>query len=434
MPGVGADALAVLVVEVDRVDQLAVDVELELVDGAVADPHRPGVAVAAQVVELGLVGDVAVDVVEHPQRAEVVGRAVLGRVRHPVREPAHERRRLVGEAEPQQRVEAERGVADPHVAVVPVAAPAHRLGQARGRRGDDRAGRLVGEQLERQGGAVDRLAPASGVRRARHPRPPELRGPLEQPVAVDLAGGGHLLAVAEDLEHEQRLLALAQPEVGEHVAVLQAQVDARGQPQAYAVPGDQHAVLDGLGRGVGAAVVGPGGQAHRQLGGAAHGAHAAHDALAVVGVGRLEDRHEVVDLGDAALGHEPGDQDGAVGEVELAGAGARRGRAEPPGAAAARVEQRAEDAGGVEPAGAEPVDGALGAHERAGAQVADQAVLRDREVVVDRRLSHGAASRRPASPARPRVPRTRAGRAAPEAATGAPARTPARGGRPRRRG
>ena len=39
-PGVVGDRLAVLVVEVHRVDQLAVDVELELVGGAVADPHR----------------------------------------------------------------------------------------------------------------------------------------------------------------------------------------------------------------------------------------------------------------------------------------------------------------------------------------------------------------------------------------------------------
>ena len=72
-PGVVADPGAVLVEQVDRVDELAVDVELQLVDRGVADPHRRGVAVPAQVVELDLlVGTVAVDVVEHPQRSESV--------------------------------------------------------------------------------------------------------------------------------------------------------------------------------------------------------------------------------------------------------------------------------------------------------------------------------------------------------------------------
>ena len=58
-----------------------------------------------------------------------------------VGQPAHERSGLLGEAEPQQRVERERGVADPRVAVVPVALAAELLRQARRRRRDDRAGR-----------------------------------------------------------------------------------------------------------------------------------------------------------------------------------------------------------------------------------------------------------------------------------------------------
>jgi hypothetical protein len=46
-----ADPDAVPVGEVARVQQLAVDVELELVGGAVADPHRPGAGVALPVVQ-----------------------------------------------------------------------------------------------------------------------------------------------------------------------------------------------------------------------------------------------------------------------------------------------------------------------------------------------------------------------------------------------
>ena len=69
-PAVVADGRDVLVVQVDRVHQLAVDVQLELPVGGVADPHRPRAAVAVQVVEL-LLGQVgpAVDAVHELQRA-----------------------------------------------------------------------------------------------------------------------------------------------------------------------------------------------------------------------------------------------------------------------------------------------------------------------------------------------------------------------------
>ena len=50
-PGVVVERRSVLVVEVERVDELAVDVELELLGRAVADPHRRRAAVALEVVE-----------------------------------------------------------------------------------------------------------------------------------------------------------------------------------------------------------------------------------------------------------------------------------------------------------------------------------------------------------------------------------------------
>ena len=160
VPGVVADAVAVLVEQVDRVDQLAVDVELQLVDGGVADPHRARVAVAAQVVEL----DSPRGRCRRCRRAPAAGRARRRRrARSPSRSESHAHERAASSVKPSRsrRVEAERRVADPDVAVVPVALAADLLGQARRRRGDDRAGRLVGEQLEGEGGAVDRLAPAA---------------------------------------------------------------------------------------------------------------------------------------------------------------------------------------------------------------------------------------------------------------------------------
>ena len=82
---------------------------------------------------------------------------------------------LLDEAQPEQGVHRERGVAHPGVAVVPVALAADLLGQGRGRRGHQAAGRGVGHQLQRDRRALDRLAPPAGVGRPGQPRPPEPR-------------------------------------------------------------------------------------------------------------------------------------------------------------------------------------------------------------------------------------------------------------------
>ena len=82
---------------------------------------------------------------------------------HPVAQPARRTRRLLGEAQPEQRVHREGGVAHPGVAVVPVALAADLLGQRRGRRGDQRAGRGVGHQLQRDRRALDLSRHRPGV-------------------------------------------------------------------------------------------------------------------------------------------------------------------------------------------------------------------------------------------------------------------------------
>ena len=99
-PGVVGDRPAVLVVEVDRVDQLAVDVELELLRGAVSDPHGRGAAVAREMVErLLLEVGAAVDPVHHLQRAA----DALAALAEAVGQPVPERARLLDEPEPEQR-------------------------------------------------------------------------------------------------------------------------------------------------------------------------------------------------------------------------------------------------------------------------------------------------------------------------------------------
>src|SRR6478735_4475242 len=117
-----------------------------------------------------------VDAVHDLQRPECPG-AVLAEA---PAQPLHERRALIREPEPQQRVEREGGVADPGVAVVPVAATAELLGQAGRRRRDDPAGGQERQQLERQRRAVHDLTPPALVARLGEPVAPVLDGPVER--------------------------------------------------------------------------------------------------------------------------------------------------------------------------------------------------------------------------------------------------------------
>ena len=209
--------------------------------GGVADPHRPRAAVAVQVRQL-LLGQVgpAVDAVHELQRAVAVGLVLVPAGGQPVHEPG----RLLGEADPQQGVEGEGGVADPGVAVVPVPHPADALGQAGGRGGDDRPGRLVGQQLQRQGRALHHLAPAALVGAVRQPALP-VGDRLAEPL-LGLVGAGAVAGVVAGVElaqDERRALPLAEGEVGEHPVAVAPQRDRGRQPQAQPRPVEAGAVL-----------------------------------------------------------------------------------------------------------------------------------------------------------------------------------------------
>ncbi len=164
-------AVARLGVQEDRVEHHPPHVVLALVVGAVADPHRARALVAGQVVERPL-GNVALapDAVHDLQRL-----LALGDVGHEVEEVV----RLPVEAERVQPPEHEARVADPAVAVIPVALAAGRLGQRRRGRRDEGAGGRVGQALERQ-------------RRALQVAPPRMVGELAlgQPL-VPVVGREH---------------------------------------------------------------------------------------------------------------------------------------------------------------------------------------------------------------------------------------------------
>ena len=151
-------------VEQDRVEHRAEHVVLALVERAVADPDRPRSGVAREVVPRGLRQvPAAVDPVHDLERAVLVGLEVGDEL--------HELVRLPVEVEEVQRLEREGRVAHPGEAVVPVALTARGLRQGGGQRRHRRPGRHVGEALDRERRALNRVAPAV-VRETGPPEPP----------------------------------------------------------------------------------------------------------------------------------------------------------------------------------------------------------------------------------------------------------------------
>ena len=176
--------LAAPCVQQDRVERRAEHVVLALVEGAVADPHRAGAGVAREVVARGL-GQIAapVDPVHDLQRAVPVALEVGDEL--------HELVGLPVEVEEVQRLQREGRVADPRVAVVPVALAPGRLGQRRGQRGDRRPGGHVGQALDGQRRALDRRHPlVVGQAGAGEPGAPEAGGLRQPPVGVLEVGRG----------------------------------------------------------------------------------------------------------------------------------------------------------------------------------------------------------------------------------------------------
>ena len=137
----------------DEIGDRAEDVELDLAVGGVADPHRPRPGVPGQRVDHGLGAELEpFDRVEGMQPLRVAA----GPRDAPV-DPVQKRLGLVERAEVDEHARRHRSVAEPAVAVVPVAHAAELLGERHRRRGQDRACRLVDEAAQRQRAADDLL-------------------------------------------------------------------------------------------------------------------------------------------------------------------------------------------------------------------------------------------------------------------------------------
>ena len=121
---------------------------------------------------------------------------------------------------------------------------------------------------------------------------------------------------------------------------------------------------------------------------AAHAERTANQPMPVLRSAGL-DRHEVLHLGDAVRRQEAGDQHVRIREVELLRRTVLDDRRDAVVAAALTVEDRAEHARRVEARAAVPVDPSVRADERDAVQIADDAVLGDRQVIRQRRGRRG---------------------------------------------
>ena len=300
----------------------------------------------------------------------------------PVREPVEESVRLVGQSELEERVERERGVAQPGEPIVPVARSTDRLGKARRRGCHDGSGRRICHQLERERRAPDVLLVRTGVAAPLDPLPPVAsRGPEQLVRPFDRPRFRAAASGPATSQGERGRLAGPQREG----RVARTEIDGRRQAQAETA-------------GVGMHVpVGLHGQGHVLTSESGSGivyvshAHMAGQALDVPDDAgfvtkaslRLDvplvDGHVVGERDYPCAGREDGVEEVGAVAVMLPGAECHS-RADLPATSAGRIEDAAEHRVTVEARKAEKVDAAVETHERGAAAVADQPVPLDGQI------------------------------------------------------
>ncbi|RAO23916.1 hypothetical protein ONO23_06272 [Micromonospora noduli] len=254
-------------------------------------------------------------------------------------------------------------VPDPGVAVVPVPLPADLLGQPRGGRGDQGAGRCVRHQLEGHRRPLDHLAPAALVPGTAHPPPPVVAGLGEQIARLVGAECSRRVRTGSLQDHPADVAGMQRERRGHTVGVpfdvprveLAERVLEGGQGEGHRRAPENVALGVHLQLVRIAPVVEPGVAVEAEL-------HAPPDhpdqpdQPVPVGGLRTGDRHEVQQLTDTVGAVEARDQDRRTGQVELFARVVDAVGRELEVAAVAAVEQRAEDARRVEAGRAEPVD------------------------------------------------------------------------------
>jgi hypothetical protein len=228
---------------------------------------------------------------------------------------------------------------------------------------------------------MHRLAPAPAIARAAQPAPPERHGSVELGGDVRIGARHRRLTRLDAVEHKRGRLTGpkldARPDVA---AVDDPERGARRKAERQLGRAEQRAMRGERDLVAGAGIVEARGDVDDEAHLPAHGEHPADYPVAVhrlAGTGR---GHEVLHLPHSVRHQESRDQDVGVGEVELLRAPALAVGRDTEQAPVVGVEDRREDARRVEARAAVPVDRPVGPDERDGVQVADQAVLGDRQV------------------------------------------------------
>ena len=214
--------------------------------------------------------------------------------------------------------------------------------------------------------------------RVRQPSPPVAHGVLERVGRFVVGDERRQRPVPRLLEAEDRALAGGEVELRTDAVVVGPKPDRRHEREAQIIRAERRAGLAGERRVLRAAVVEPGPALEHERHLAAHRDHPAQELAAVLRV--AVDRHEVLHLAHAVGRQEARDEDVRVREVELLRGVLGVRRRDPVEAALFGVEDRREDARGVESLGAVPVDRPVGADQGNGVEIADDAVLGDGKV------------------------------------------------------
>ncbi len=263
------------------------------------------------------------------------------------------------------------GVAEPAVPVVPVTHASDVLGQRGGGRGDDAAGRPVGERLQGDQRPDDGLAVGALIGAARHPLVPELPGLLQGTRGIQVR---RLTVVRGNVsEHEGNDVARGHGERRRVGQALPGQVHRRAQPDRVRARGGPDTAL-GLGD---PRHDGPVAEAQRQPDSHVDGpAHAPHQADQHGGFAVFAWRHEIGHFGDAGRRFPPGLQDQRLAGVPPAGRGLARG-GDLPGAMVPGAQEGREAGLRVEARQTQPVHRTVRADQRDRLHVTDDGVVFD---------------------------------------------------------
>src|SRR5260370_1435978 len=376
-PRVVRDLADILIVEVKRVHQLAVDIDLELRGCTIADSHWSGSAISFPMVQdhLGNLFRAVAGI--HNGSLDSRGRLRRGVISN----PTHKAGSVLQKPDSKKSVTGERGIAKPRISVIPIPAAADNFGEARGRRRNYRAGGLEGKKLQGQRGSVHLFAPATAVGAGRKPGLPEFHCALKQLFRFSVrgrrAGAGVLFTVTS--KGESLGFSFLEDELsGDSAFSVLHERQGRGESQAQifrperSTMGIDHSLM------VLSSVIESRAASQADADRTFDAPDPAIKMVVPGRIGRKAHRHEIHEFGDAVPVQESRDQNVGRRPVKLLVPDAFGERTNLESASLFVVQNRSENAGGVKIRETIPVNGAIYPHQRNGAHVADDSVIFDR--------------------------------------------------------